>query len=438
MPTYVELIGQLGELTETLAQAVAEELRLSAAEARARIDELTAELERVRLLGEDAVTGRQELERNLETAEKRIEDLVQKLKEARQSAAEAKTAAQEEFRQRLESLESEAATAREELEQERSIRKRLEKGAAADERRLAELEKALENKTPEARTPEDKATVPWTDKKGRENASDETVKLRSALKEALAELKGVRRARQELEEEVAEAHTMIEALEKALKLSQEPTRGGGAPGEDIARLTEKLHDVQVQLEKEQLAGKKSASARAAAEQRVAELEEALRGRERSGFSPMPTAVKESAPAVKKSAPETPLPHELRPAPRPGALFRPDWDLAGLPCKSAEQVLQAWGSVSNVQLSLEGYPSQYCAAFLVVLKSGKQRQLVILFNLKGSKHTLVCVPSKVPADEAALSKAVDEGQKYLQMSGFELDKIAPSDISRILGGYFLKA
>jgi hypothetical protein len=444
MPTYVELIGQIGELTEALAQAVAEELRLSATEARSQIDELTTELDRMRLLGEEAVSGRQRVERSLETAEKRIEDLVQKLKEARQSATEAATAAREEFQQRLESLESNAAAARQELEQERSIRKRLEKGAAADERRLTELEKALEDKAladkaPENKAPEDKGTVPWTDKKGREGANDETVKLRTALKEALAELKGVRRVRQELEDEVAEAHNMIEALEKALKQSQEsPRGGGGASEEEVAKLTEKLHVTQLQLEKEQLAGKNSASACAAAERRVEELEEALRGRPRPGHSLAPADAEGSVHAVKKSASETPLPHELRPAPKPGVLFRPDWDLEGLPCKSAEQVLQAWGSVSNVQLSLEGYPSQYCAAFLVVLKHGKQKQLVILFNLKGSKHTLVCVPSKSPADEAALDKAVGEGQKYLQMSGFELDKIAPPDVSRILGGYFLKA
>jgi hypothetical protein len=54
----------------------------------------------------------------------------------------------------------------------------------------------------------------------------------------------------------------------------------------------------------------------------------------------------------------------------------------------------------------------------------------------TKHLLVCVPSKSPTDEATLNKAIGEGLKYLQMSGFELDKIRPADVANQLGNYFL--
>jgi len=101
------------------------------------------------------------------------------------------------------------------------------------------------------------------------------------------------------------------------------------------------------------------------------------------------------------------------------------------------VVQAWESVYNVQLSLEGYPSQYCSAYLAVLKQGRQKRLYFLFSLKKSKHTLVCVPSQLPGDDAALRKAIAEGQKYLKKSGFELEPIAPDQVASILGGYFLK-
>ena len=125
---------------------------------------------------------------------------------------------------------------------------------------------------------------------------------------------------------------------------------------------------------------------------------------------------------------------MRPAPKRGALFHPDWDLQSLPCDSAEQILQAWASVSNVQLSLEGYPSQYCSAYLVVIKQGRQKQLYLLFNLKEIKHILVCVPATPPKDEASLGKLIGEGQKYLLMSGFDLEKLSAAEIPERLGHY----
>jgi hypothetical protein len=132
-----------------------------------------------------------------------------------------------------------------------------------------------------------------------------------------------------------------------------------------------------------------------------------------------------------------LPHQLRPAPKAGSLFHPDWDLSGLPCQSAEQVVQAWGSVYNVQLALEGYPSQYCAAFLVVLREGRRKRLYFLFSLKQSRHTLVCVPAQPAPDEAALRKLIAEGQQFLKRSGFAMDKLTAAEVPGMLGGYFRK-
>ena len=196
---------------------------------------------------------------------------------------------------------------------------------------------------------------------------------------------------------------------------------------------EQLRTAEARIEELRREGESQAVALAGARQRLAELEAAAA----RGGAPhsKPAAAAESGTVV-RTAPDKPLPHELRPAPRPGALFRPDWDLAGLPCKSPDQVLQAWESVSNVQLMLEGYPSQYCSAFLVVLKQGRGRHLYLLFNLRESRYTLVCVPGKPPTDEASLAKAVEEGLKYLKMSGFELNRIKPADVAHILGSYFL--
>ncbi|NJC86914.1 MAG: hypothetical protein FIB02_00020 [Desulfuromonas sp.] len=412
-----------GEIARQIG-ALAEELGQTLAEARDRIEVLTAELAEARAGGADILAAKQG---ELETAEKRIESLVQKLKEARQEAVDAREETRQELQQQLETLEKTAENAREELDQERSIRKRLEKGAAADEKRLAELEKAVA----EGKAGEPSPTA------GRETTGVAGSSLQAELSEALEAIMKERQAREELEEQLAEAHKLIEALEQGLKRAQDAAKvaAGSVPADETRRLEEKLGVAEAQLEQAQRDGGKYAAACALAEKRIAELEQALKAG--SGARGQTGSYGEETPAAPKPSTEKPLPHELHPAPKPGTLFRPEWDLEALPCKSADQVLQAWGSAFNVQLSLEGYPAQYCTAFLVVLKQGKQKQLYMVFNLKSSKHVLVCVPSKPPTDEAALNKLVGEGQKYLQMSGFELEKIPPADMGHVLEGYFLK-
>jgi len=424
MADRTDIVRQIVALVEDLGRVVDAEHEASNAEALGKIDELSRELEQVHIQHEEVLAARQGLERELEVAEKRIETLVQKLKEARQAAAEAGEEARKALRRQLEALQEECDDARAELDQERSVRKRLEKGAAADDKRLNELEKALAAGKPVAGSEGDAG--------GKELAA-----AQAALAEARESAREERLARESVEEELADAHKLIEAMEKALKQAQEAPRGatGGSSDAEVKRLAEKLKIAEARLEQEQLESNRHAKASAAAEQRIAGLEGLLREREKSGPREL---VGGGGTAARKPAPDTLLPHDLRPEPKPGAIFRPDWELTSLPCKSADQVLQAWGSVFNVQLSLEGYPSQYCTAFLVILKVGKQKQLFIVFNLKTSKHVLVCVPGKPPTDEAALTKALEAGRKYLLMSGFELEKVAPADMDRVLGGYFLKA
>lgn len=413
MTDRTEIIRQIGALVEELDRVVEAECAAGGSEAKARIEELAAELEQVRAEGGTALEARQRLEQELEVAEKRIETLVQKLKDARQAAAEAGEEAQRALRRQLEALQQECDDARADLEAERSVRKRLEKGAAADEKRLSDLEKTLAGK------PVGGAAV--------ERDGKEAARLRVELEAAFTAVKEERQARERVEADLEDAHEIIETLEKNLKQARTAAEvpAGGATAEEVRLLTEKLQIAEDRVAQAQRERQQHATA---CEQRIAELEGALKAQAQSKA--------EAAASGEKAAADKALPHELRPSPKPGATFRPDWDLQGLPCKSADQILQAWESMANVQLSLEGYPSQYCAAFLVVLKQGKLKQLYIMFNLKMTKHILVCVPSQPPTDEASLNKAIGEGLKYLQMSGFELDKIRPADVANQLGHYFL--
>lgn len=423
MADRTELIRQIGALVEELGRVAEEEREAGIAETKARIDELSAELEQLRTRGEEAVETRKRLENELEVAEKRIETLVQKLKEARQAAADAAEESQRALRRQMDALQQECDDARADLETERSIRKRLERGAAADEKRLGELEKALAGK------PVAGAAA--------ERDGKEVAKLRDELAAASAAISEERQLREQVEADLNGSRDLVHMLEGKLQKAQGEVREastGKATAEEVAVLAEKLKAAEERADQAQRDSQQQAAAYAVAERRIAGLEEALKVQ----ASIKPALITEASPAGGKPAADKALPHELRPAPKPGVLFRPDWDLEGLPCKSADQVLQAWESVSNVQLSLEGYPSQYSAAFLVVIKQGKLKQLYILFNLKMTKHILVCVPSKPPTDEAGMNKTIGEALKYLQMSGFELDKIKPTDIDHQLGYYFLGA
>ena len=424
MLTHEALTSQIEALTRELARAIGAEFQKYTAQMQARIEALTGDLDQARTGAQTAQAARQALEHDLEKARKRIATLTNELKEARQETAAAKAGAQEHN-----ALRQQVAALLGEVEQERSIRRRLEKGAAADERRLLHLERALAAKPAGAAA----ATAAAGDDR-------EMTHLQGALQQAVASLEEERAARQGLEQALDEADRMIAALEKALKNSRKAAPAAKAelpeaPPRRLEELTAKLAAMELQLQQEQLESRKVAAAYDQALARIAALEEELGGAVAPGLPANSAAA--ATPAASKPAKGKPLPHEVRPAPKPGARFHPDWELSGLPCRDADQVTLAWNSVANVQLSLEGYPAQYCAAFLVVLKQGRQKRLYLLFNLKSSKHTLVCVPDQPPGDEAALNRQISEARTYLQSSGFELEQIAPGEVAALLGRYFLK-
>ena len=415
MAEVKEIVRQIGSLAGELESALDAALAAGGAETRARLEALAAELERVRVEKDEALAARQEAEREQEAAEKRVDSLVQKLKEARQAAVDASEEAQRTLRRQLEALQGECDDARAELERERSVRKRLERGAATDEKRMQELEKALADGPP-----------PTATKAG----GAELEALQAALGEARDAAGSERQAREKLEAELAEAGRKLAALEKALA-GAERASAGDDTSEQLAVLAEKLKTVESELAAEQQLSRRYARECTEAQRRLAEMDS--RGEVAAAAAVLPPLAEKPLLGSKPAA-DKPLPHEVRPAPKPGALFHPDWDLHALPCASTEQILQAWASVSNVQLSLEGYPAQYCSAYLVVIKQGKQKQLHMLFNLKGIKHILVCVPATPPKDEASLNKLIGEGQKYLLMSGFDLEKLHADDIPKRLGHY----
>ncbi len=340
------------------------------------------------------------------------------------------------FREQSKHLIKELNDLRDDYDQECTIRKGLEKKVAEDGQLIYELEEALVKMT------EKVSDLSVGEKESSSVARGEIESLRAELQEQKQRVNEERKSREDLESAIDEAHKIIDSLGKMVRESERSAKeqlslaaSENDENQKICELELKLKMAESQLEQERVEQQRLVRAVAVAENKIAEQEERLvRDQaglvEKESFAPVAEA---SAKTQTKSA--KPLPHELRPEPKKGAYFRPDWDLGGLPCRSSEQVFEAWESVFNVQTSLEGYPSQYCMAFLVVLRLEKLKKLYLLYRLKQSKHTLVCVPAKTPKDDPSLKKAINEGLNFLRKSGFDMEAMSTEDIGSSLRTYF---
>jgi chromosome segregation ATPase len=315
---------------------------------------------------------------------------------------------------------------REEFDQERSVRKRLERGASEDDRRISELEESLQQVEAVV---EPECSAAFEEK----------------MKALTLHLDQEKAAREALDIELQAAHKIIDSLEKMVReteaSSSEKSKKKTSTAQDddkIKELEERLRSLQDQLEGETLVKKTLAKELASVEKKLAAQESPLAEPStlKNGQGVIETAAPTESEKLSKSS--KPLPHEVRPAPKKGAFFRPDWDLQGLPCRSTGEIFKAWETVFNVQMAIEGYPSQYCMAFMVVLKQAKQKKLYLLYRLKQTKYTLLCVPAKSPKDEASLKKAIKEGLDFLRKSGFEMDEMSAEHVESTLGAYCLES
>lgn len=327
-------------------------------------------------------------------------------------------------------LDRKLKSLRDEYDQECSIRKGLEKCVADDNKRIFELETSL------AKAMDNTAGLSVSDNRS-DGVAREIDSLKSELREQNQRFNEERKCREELESEIDEAHKLIDSMEKMIR--EKDAASNSNENQKVQELLKQVEKVEAQLEQERAEQKKLARAVVVAEKKISEQEELLaQGQAEQDERKTRETVEVETIAQARAKSSKPLPHELRPAPKKGVLFRPDWDLEGLPCQDSGQVFKAWESVFNVQISMEGYPSQYCMAFMVVLRLKKQKRLYMLYRLKDTKHTLVCVPDKTPKDEDSLKKTIKEGLKFLRMSGFELEEMSAEHIDSTLTPYFLEA
>lgn len=438
-----EVEGQLTLVSDELAaeRHKQEQFVTDVKQAHTQIAELEDSLqntEQILAASYDQLAQEQSLSCQLETSFRDAEGRIRQLEEeigvlaeqnARIDEADKTT---EELHSQLAKVESEMRDLRQEHQQECTLRERLEKTATEDQRQMRELEEDLQ----EARKQASAATAEVTVNEQTESLKDELDDLKHRLREEQA-------SKENIERELAEAHKIIDALEQTVRETEQAAsmEKAGRPEDspEYLALSSEIALLKEQIAQEIAKREELAEEITAAEKILADRDSSVG--KRSLNENVPAAVdSETAEATGDNKParsSKPLPHELRPAPDKKALFHPDWDLEGLPCQSAEQVVRAWETVFNVQISLEGYPAQYCMAFLVVLRIDNKKKLFMVYRLKQSKHTLVCVPVTPPANETELKKAIDEGLTFLQRSGFQMEKMPEEYISSSLGSYFLK-
>ena len=146
--------------------------------------------------------------------------------------------------------------------------------------------------------------------------------LEKSLEAANTTLQQEQTARKHAESELKQAKAAIHDLEQIvhkLKSADDRQANGEA--------THEIRELQAQLEREQFESNKLSNALDLAIKKTLALEAKLHV---SDYQPAPQPVKVHA---EPPPPRKLLPHETRPAPKPGALFHPVWDLNGLPCRN---------------------------------------------------------------------------------------------------------
>ncbi len=439
-----DAVKSLEDIQVELAEEQVEKARLDEGlkAAELRIEALDKELAGCREQAgqhDDAVKATEDVRTQLVEAQQALQEALGRNEALERALATAVAQAADVTEQNAQ-FTSELKTIREEYDQECNLRKHLEKSAEQNEKRIGTMKKSL------AKAIED-ASRGTAAGEGSPEAAAEAETLRAELQQQAELLRRERQSRDKLETALHEAHGQIDTLEETIRQAEqsadmESTADAALVTDpsQVMELEEQLKSVEEQLEEEHATQDKLSKALAEAERQLAELQAAksqplAERKERRVAEHAVAAEPVAEPRLKSSKP---LPHELRPAPKKGALFQPDWDLPGLPCASITQVCQAWESAFNVQISLEGYPSQYCMVYLVVLNIEEQKKLYLVYRLKKNKYTLVSVPAKMPHDDSSLQKSIAEGLKFLKMSGFEMEEISEENLAGALGSYLWEA
>ncbi|MBE0597447.1 MAG: hypothetical protein IH614_09270, partial [Desulfuromonadales bacterium] len=365
---------------------------------------------------EEQGARRQELERKLEA-----------LQQARQSEA-----------QTIDELETAVRQAQQRTAVAEEQTRALATAATADGVRLTKLEQELRQTTALLATQEaehQRLRQAWgeTEKDRLANAAAvddrQLDSLQEELRQARAASEAERLRRQQMEETQRASEARLAELQLALEQAGSKARIAvaappAAVDSELPSLREALRQAEAEAELLHLENGRLAAAKALAEQQLAQLQ-ALGPLSEAAAGKSETAPKRlglGTLMLAKTDPGPP-PHVVRRPPPAGAFFHVDWDLTAIPRQRAADLCEIHQSIGFAQLSIEGYPTQYCNAFIVVVKDGEQKRLFMPFRLSSSNRLLVYVPAEQPSSDGVLAKAMKEANRFLQVVGMETERVS---------------
>lgn len=374
-----------------------------------------------------AEAAKEEADGLLSRVQEKISDLERKLAGSLQELAAVRERADQSIdaekaaRNRIAELESDLEVVRKEG---RGAGGELKKQVAENEalkKQIAEFRKVTHEKQDACR------------ETGPPNGYEERV---VALEEAL------KTAREEVEAERFEKELLArekDSAEKRLHQRQEGALSEPAMADDrgwrerLDEMREELRGAEERTEFLRQELEKMTTAKVAAENRLAKDASLEEKRERGAAEGKPLRL----PPITTHGEITPSDRQERRPSRKRSFFHVDWEQDSVAYSSLEEVLEIHQSVGMVQLALEGYPNQYCSAFIVIAGKGADRQVHVVFRLAESNRNLVYMPVQPVEDKAGFERARTEAFKFLEVVGYALEEVAlgknPKSRERALKG-----
>ena len=114
-------------------------------------------------------------------------------------------------------------------------------------------------------------------------------------------------------------------------------------------------------------------------------------------------------------------------------FSVDHSLTCIEFADEEEVGPLHQSLNSVHLTLEGFPSQNCAAYLCAVQRHTGSEVYFALHLKQTGSVLVYVPNKQPASSEECAQVLHEGIAFAETVGFIMDQVGldSSDRGNIL-------
>lgn len=137
-------------------------------------------------------------------------------------------------------------------------------------------------------------------------------------------------------------------------------------------------------------------------------------------TPAPTRERVMAPAPTAgfdSAAPSPLAAVPAGAPDEPVSFHLDPDLAAIPCRSSDEIVDLRSSFNAIRMTCGSAKAQNCNAYICGVKRDGRREIYLAIHLTEDRRSLIYVPERQPADTEGYERALEGALSFVEVSGF---------------------